>query len=132
MTQGTICSAPVDGTLVDIRDVNVDPTLPKEDRIAEFLRQIRNLEGEIKEKQVDANHLKQQLELLQEKIELLTREKEGLENQPPDIGIGQESHREDLAENLRDHHEAVAYLNLEILLVGREHHLLVVDEISQQ
>ena len=28
--------------LVDIRDVSVDQTLPKEERIAEFLRQIKN------------------------------------------------------------------------------------------
>ena len=28
--------------LVDIRDVSVDPSLPKEKRIAEFLRQIKN------------------------------------------------------------------------------------------
>lgn len=29
-------------SLVDIRDVTVDPSLPKEERIAEFLRQIKN------------------------------------------------------------------------------------------
>lgn len=28
--------------LADIRDVTVDPNLPKEERIAEFLRQIKN------------------------------------------------------------------------------------------
>lgn len=28
--------------LADIRDVSVDPALPKEERIAEFLRQIKN------------------------------------------------------------------------------------------
>ena len=28
--------------LADIRDVSVDPGLPKEERIAEFLRQIKN------------------------------------------------------------------------------------------
>jgi len=28
--------------LVDIRDVSVDPTLPREERIAEFVRQIKN------------------------------------------------------------------------------------------
>ena len=28
--------------LADIRDVSVDPNLPKEERIAEFLRQIKN------------------------------------------------------------------------------------------
>ena len=28
--------------LVDIRDISVDPKLPKEERIAEFLRQIKN------------------------------------------------------------------------------------------
>lgn len=31
-----------DTGLVDIRDVSVDPNLPKEERIAEFLRQIKN------------------------------------------------------------------------------------------
>ena len=29
-------------SLVDIRDVSVDQSLPKEERIAEFLRQIKN------------------------------------------------------------------------------------------
>ncbi len=33
---------PADADLVDIRDVAVDPNLPKEERIAEFLRQIKN------------------------------------------------------------------------------------------
>lgn len=34
---------PFAGTpLADIRDVTVDPNLPKEERIAEFLRQIKN------------------------------------------------------------------------------------------
>lgn len=33
---------PIDAELVDIRDVSVDPNLPKEERIAEFLRQIKN------------------------------------------------------------------------------------------
>ncbi|WP_442871058.1 DUF6870 family protein [Acutalibacter muris] len=28
--------------LADIRDVTVDPSLPKEERIADFLRQIKN------------------------------------------------------------------------------------------
>ncbi len=28
--------------LVDIRDVSVDPSLPREERIAEFVRQIKN------------------------------------------------------------------------------------------
>lgn len=28
--------------IADIRDVSVDPSLPKDERIAEFLRQIRN------------------------------------------------------------------------------------------
>ncbi len=28
--------------LVDIRDVSVDPNLPREERIAEFVRQIKN------------------------------------------------------------------------------------------
>ena len=32
---------PVDIPLADIRDVSVDPNLPKEERIAEFLRQIK-------------------------------------------------------------------------------------------
>jgi len=31
-----------DTGLVDIRDISVDPNLPKEERIAEFLRQIKN------------------------------------------------------------------------------------------
>lgn len=36
-------STPSAGTpLVDIRDVSVDQSLPKEERIAEFLRQIKN------------------------------------------------------------------------------------------
>lgn len=35
-------SPPAGQLLVDIRDVTVDPSLPKEERIAEFLRQIRN------------------------------------------------------------------------------------------
>ena len=30
-------------TLVDIRDVHVDPNLPKEERIREYVRQIKNL-----------------------------------------------------------------------------------------
>ena len=34
--------SPVDIPLADIRDVSVDPNLPKEERIAEFLRQIKN------------------------------------------------------------------------------------------
>ena len=34
--------SPVDIPLADIRDVSVDPKLPKEERIAEFLRQIKN------------------------------------------------------------------------------------------
>ena len=33
---------PADGELTDIRDVSVDQNLPKEERIAEFLRQIKN------------------------------------------------------------------------------------------
>ena len=33
---------PTDSGLADIRDVSVDQNLPKEERIAEFLRQIRN------------------------------------------------------------------------------------------
>lgn len=28
--------------LIDIRDVSVDPSLPKEKRVAEFVRQVRN------------------------------------------------------------------------------------------
>jgi len=31
-----------DDALVDIRDVSVDPNLPREERIAEFVRQIKN------------------------------------------------------------------------------------------
>ena len=34
--------SPGDIPLADIRDVSVDPNLPKEERIAEFLRQIKN------------------------------------------------------------------------------------------
>lgn len=34
--------SPAGQSLVDIRDVTVDPNLPKEERIAEFLRQIKN------------------------------------------------------------------------------------------
>ena len=33
---------PAGTPLADIRDVSVDQTLPKEERIAEFLRQIKN------------------------------------------------------------------------------------------
>ena len=33
---------PADGGLADIRDVSVDQNLPKDERIAEFLRQIKN------------------------------------------------------------------------------------------
>ena len=33
---------PVDAELVDIRDVTVDPNLPRKERIAEFVRQIKN------------------------------------------------------------------------------------------
>ena len=36
-------SSPAGTPLVDIRDVSVDQSLPKEERIAEFLRQIKNL-----------------------------------------------------------------------------------------
>ena len=35
-------SSPAGMPLVDIRDVSVDQSLPKEERIAEFLRQIKN------------------------------------------------------------------------------------------
>ena len=35
-------SSPAGMPLVDIRDVSVDQSLPKEERIAEFLRQINN------------------------------------------------------------------------------------------
>ena len=35
-------SSPAGTPLVDIRDVSVDQRLPKEERIAEFLRQIKN------------------------------------------------------------------------------------------
>ena len=34
--------SPAGQPLVDIREVTVDPSLPKEERIAEFLRQIKN------------------------------------------------------------------------------------------
>lgn len=34
--------SPAGVPLVDIREVSVDPNLPKEERIAEFLRQIKN------------------------------------------------------------------------------------------
>ena len=34
--------SPAGTPLADIRDVSVDQTLPKEERIAEFLRQIKN------------------------------------------------------------------------------------------
>ena len=34
--------SPAGMPLADIRDVSVDQTLPKEERIAEFLRQIKN------------------------------------------------------------------------------------------
>ena len=34
--------SPAGMPLVDIRDVSVDQSLPKEERIAEFLRQIKN------------------------------------------------------------------------------------------
>ena len=34
--------SPAGAPLADIRDVSVDQTLPKEERIAEFLRQIKN------------------------------------------------------------------------------------------
>ena len=33
---------PVPSGLVDIRDIHVDKALPKEERIAEFIRQIKN------------------------------------------------------------------------------------------
>ena len=35
-------SSPAGMPLVDIRDVSVDQSLPKEERIAEFIRQIKN------------------------------------------------------------------------------------------
>lgn len=35
-------TAPCNNSLVDIRTVSVDKTLPREARIAEFIRQIRN------------------------------------------------------------------------------------------
>ena len=35
-------SSPAGMPLVDIRDVSVDQNLPKEERIAEFIRQIKN------------------------------------------------------------------------------------------
>ena len=34
-------SSPADTPLADIRDISVDPNLPKEERIAEFIRQIK-------------------------------------------------------------------------------------------
>ena len=34
--------SPADAPLADIRDVSIDQNLPKEERIAEFLRQIQN------------------------------------------------------------------------------------------
>ena len=34
--------SPAGTPLADIRDVSVDQTLPKEERVAEFLRQIKN------------------------------------------------------------------------------------------
>ena len=34
--------SPADTPLVDIRDVSVDQNLPKDERVAEFLRQIQN------------------------------------------------------------------------------------------
>ena len=37
-----ITPSPAGTPLADIRDVSVDQTLPKEERIAEFLRQIKN------------------------------------------------------------------------------------------
>ena len=37
-----ISLSPAGTPLADIRDVSVDQTLPKEERIAEFLRQIKN------------------------------------------------------------------------------------------
>ena len=42
--------------LADIRDVTVDPNLPKEERIAEFLRQIHRA-GAIRPKRLDAGGL---------------------------------------------------------------------------
>lgn len=37
-----IIPSPAIGELADIRDVSVDQTLPREERIAEFVRQIKN------------------------------------------------------------------------------------------
>lgn len=42
MEQSTGVLSPAGMPLADIRDVTVDPNLPKEERIAEFLRQIKN------------------------------------------------------------------------------------------
>ena len=38
----SVSLSPADTPLVDIRDVSVDQALSKEERIAEFLRQIKN------------------------------------------------------------------------------------------
>jgi hypothetical protein len=37
-----VCAEPAADALVDIRDVTVDKSLPREERIAEFVRQIKN------------------------------------------------------------------------------------------
>ena len=42
MEHSTGVLPPAGMPLADIRDVTVDPNLPKEERIAEFLRQIKN------------------------------------------------------------------------------------------
>ena len=42
MEHSTGVLPPVGMPLADIRDVTVDPNLPNEERIAEFLRQIKN------------------------------------------------------------------------------------------
>lgn len=42
MTLQNTVNTPPDTALVDIRDISVDQSLPREERIAEFLRQIKN------------------------------------------------------------------------------------------
>ena len=42
MTLQNTANTPPDTALVDIRDVSVDQSLTREERIAEFLRQIKN------------------------------------------------------------------------------------------
>ena len=42
MTLKNTANAQPDTGLVDIRDISVDQSLPREERVAEFLRQIKN------------------------------------------------------------------------------------------